>query len=137
MGEEKTWASELITTNDVLTTEKLTAYLDVIKLFTSFTDPKIQRQVAKSPQKQEALGQKMTKIGMRLALLGSDSVVKGYVKFREMAQMEGKAEDIVRGFGEIMLKMRDDLQGVVTSPVEVSTIDDMLGSFVVGKITVD
>jgi len=116
--------------NDVLTTEKLTVYLDVIKLFTSFTDPKVQRQVSKSPQKQEALAQQMTKIGMRLALLGSDKVVKGYVEFRELSQTEGaKPNDIVRKFGDIMLKMRDDLSGATEA-----TVDDMLGSFIVGKL---
>jgi len=98
---EKAWTSELTTTTDALTTEKLTVYLDVIGLFTSFTDPKIQKQVAKNPQKQEALARQMTKIGMRLALTGSDSVVKGYVEFRELAQLEGaKSEDIVRKFGD-------------------------------------
>ena len=127
---EKAWTSKLTTTTDALTTEKLTVYLDVISLFTSFTDPKIQRQVAKSPQKQEALGQQMAKIGMRLALIGADSVVKGYCEFRELSQLEGaKSEDIVRSFGDLMLKMRADLYGTQTCDV-----NDMLGSFIVGKM---
>jgi len=111
--------------------------LDVVKLFTSFTDPKIQRQISKSPQKQEALAQQMTKIGMRLALLGSDSVVKGYVEFRELAQMGGKSEDIVRKFGEVMLKMRNDLHKDTRHGLprdDYTTIDDMLGSFIVGRV---
>ena len=125
----------LESTTDVLTTEKLTVYLDVINLFTSFTDPKIQRNIAKNPQKQEALAQQMTKIGMRLALLGSGSVVKGYVEFRELAQMGGKSEDIVRKFAAIMLKMRTDLHGYKSEVSERGcTVDDMLGSFIVGKV---
>ncbi|RLC10741.1 MAG: hypothetical protein DRI24_19820 [Deltaproteobacteria bacterium] len=116
--------------NNVLTSEKLTVYLDVIELFTSFTDPKIQRQVSKSPQRQDALGLQMAKIGMRLALLGIDDVVKGYCKFRQLAQLEGaKSEDIVRCFGDLILKMRADLHKVQTC-----TIDDMLGSFIVGRV---
>jgi len=122
----------LESTTDVLTTEKLTVYLDVISLFTSFTDPKIQRQIKQNPKKQEALAQQMTKIGMRLALLGSDIVVQGYVEFRELAQMGGESEDIVRKFGDVMIKMRGDLHG---EPEGVCcTIDDMLGSFIVGKV---
>ncbi len=122
---------ELSMGNDVLTTEKLTVYLDVINLFTSFTDPKIQKLVAKSPQKQEALGRQMAKIGMRLALLGCDNVVKGYGKFRELAQLEGvTSEDIVRNFGHLILEMRNDLHGEGAS----CTVDDMLGSFIVGRV---
>ena len=127
---DKAWTSELTTTTDALTTEKLTIYLAVIELFTSFTDPKIQRQVAKNSQKQEALARQMVKIGMRLALTGSDSVVKGYVEFRELSQLEGaKSEDIVRCFGDVMLKMRADLHGV-----QACDVNDMLGSFIVGKL---
>ena len=121
----------LESTNDVLTTEKLTVYLDVIKLFTAFTDPKIQRQVAQNPKKQEQLGQQMAGLGMRLALIGADKVVKRYVEFRELAQAgDGKPEDIVRKFGDIMLEMRNDLHGAGLS----CTVDDMLGSFIVGKV---
>gem|GEM_PF-6572879 len=119
---------ELLTTSNELVTEKLTVYLDVVSLFTSFTDPKIQRQVAKSPQKQEALGQQMAKIGMRLALIGADAVVKGYCEFRMVSQQEGaKSENIVRCFGDLILKMRADLYGTQTC-----TVDDMLGTFIVG-----
>jgi len=115
---------------DALTNEKLTVYLDVISLFTSFTDPKIQRQVAKSPQKQEAMGQQIAKIGMRLALIGADSVVKGYCEFRELSQLKGaKSEDIVRSFGDLMLRMRVDLYGT-----QACDVNDMLGSFIVGKM---
>ena len=126
----------LESTTDALTTEKLAVYLDVIKLFTSFTDPKIQKQVAQNPKKQEALAQQMVKIGMWLALIGSDSVVKGYVEFRELAQMGGKSEDIVRKFAETMLKMRTSLHGYKSesSGDVVCTVDDMLGSFIVGKV---
>jgi len=91
--------------------------------------------ISKSPQKQEALAQQMTKIGIRLALLGSDKVVKGYVEFRELSQTEGaKPGDIVRKFGDIILEMRNDLhfeEGVTSSNL---TVDDMLGSFIVGKV---
>jgi len=118
--------------SEVLTNEKLEIYLDVINLFTSFTDPKIQRMVAQNPKKQEALGQQMTKIGMRLALIGADSVVKGYVEFRQLAQTgEAEPEDIVRCFGDIMLKMRNDLHPDTGLNL---TVDDMLGSFIVGKV---
>ena len=128
---EKAWTSELTTTTDALITEKLTVYFDVIKLFTAFADPKIQ-QAAKSSQKQDALAQQMTKIGIRLALVGRSDVVKEYVKFREMAARAENSENIVRVFGGVILKMRDDIhRGTGTSPC---TIDDMLGSFIVGKV---
>jgi len=129
-NDEVKWAKGdlLSVANDALIAEKLTVYLDVTKLFTSFTDPKVQRQVNKSPQKQEALALEMTKIGIRLALLGSDAVVKGYVDWRETSQADSP-KDIVRSFGDLILKMREDLHGQNTA-----TVDDMLGSFIVGKV---
>ena len=135
-NDQGVFRSELLSmVNDVLTTEKLTVYLDVMKLFTSFTDPKVQRQVKQNPKKQEGLAQQMTKIGMLLALLGADAVVKGYVEFREMAQMGGESKDIVRCFGDLILKMREDLHGAArygTPKDDYATVDDMLGSFIVG-----
>ena len=138
-NDEVKWAKGdlLSVANDALIAEKLTVYLDVTKLFTSFTDPKVQRQVKQNPKKQEdrlrkhaeALALEMTKIGMRLALLGSDAVVKGYVEWRETSQADGSPKDIVRSFGDLILKMREDLHGQNTA-----TVDDMLGSFIVGKV---
>ena len=130
-NDEVKWAKGdlLSVANDALIAEKLTVYLDVTKLFTSFTDPKVQRQVKQNPKKQEALTLEMTKIGIRIALLGSDAVVKGYVEWRETSQADGSPKDIVRSFGDLILKMREDLHGQNTA-----TVDDMLGSFIVGKV---
>lgn len=119
----------LESTIDIPITEKLRVYLEVIDLFTAFTDPKVQRQVAKSSQKQEALGRQIAKIGMRLALLGADDVVKKYVEFRNLAQQGGKSKDIVYCFGDLILKMRTDLHGATGKLYT----NDILGAFIVGN----
>ena len=36
---------QLMMTSDVITTNKLDAYMGLMELFTDFTDPKVQRQV--------------------------------------------------------------------------------------------
>lgn len=115
---------------DVTTEERIKVYLEVLNLFSDMNDPKVQRAVARDPKKQAALAKRMANMGMRLAMLGAEDVVKEYVAFRQIAQTGGEPVDIVRAFGKLMIEMRKDLYGPACSLDSA----DMLECFIVGKL---
>ena len=109
--------------------EKIQVYAKVIDLFAKFTNPEVQARVKKMPKEQVKLGREMTSLGMQLALIGSDGVVKKYIAFRG-ASLIADSVMVVKVFGELMLEMRRDLytgDGDITQ----CTADDMLDAFIV------
>jgi len=68
----------------------------------------------------ESLAHEMMRIGMNIALLGSDEVLKCYIDWRG-ATLTGETEKIINGFSRLMLAMRKDLRDTQIDDYEKMT----------------
>ena len=117
--------------------KKEDVYCEVLDMFAQFFDPHLQGQIAKHPKRQFELGKEMAKVGMRLGIIGSDDVVKKYVKFRLIAQTEpgGGFEKVLQAFLGVMMAMREDLLPVKPQIIRLTTCttEHLLGTFLAGE----
>jgi len=104
--------------------DKTEAYCDLLKMFAKVVDPRYKTKLDKSPQARKNLGNEMMLIGMNIALLGSDDVIKNYIDWRAAAQ-SGDIEKIVKEFSNLMLEMRRDLRNT-----EIKDINRMTDMFI-------
>ena len=89
--------------------------LDLFSKITHLSKTKLNKDV-----QAKNLGHEMMRIGMNIALLGSDEVLKCYIDWRG-ATLTGETEKIINGFSRLMLAMRKDLRDTQIDDYEKMT----------------
>jgi len=102
---------------------KTEAYCNLLDLFGRITHLSTTK-LNKNVQAKKNLGHEMMIIGMNIALLGSDDVIKNYINWRAAAQ-SGDIEKTVKEFSNLMLEMRRDLRNT-----EIKDINRMTDMFI-------
>ncbi len=98
--------------------EKVTLYLDFVKLFVETLE------TAKSRKDIKNLSSKMLRIGLGMMVLAPDPVTKAYTYWLALSMEKGDPEPTLDALGDLIMEMRKDLVGETTC-----SRDDAVGIF--------
>ena len=100
--------------------QKLATYAELIDIFT--TSLILGKRGNANTTEQNALSMRLTNVGLSLAMIAPDEIVRMFYTWKELATLGGK--ETVIFFGDLMLKIRIDLVGATEL-----TANDILASF--------